>query len=191
MRIVKLALALFVTSILASCVSKPAPPIVDAKGNDMAMGSTAYLLTNLHSYQKITRFYSTNYQQPTLVPRCTEVTLKSVDEQDLIFTINGVEYTYRFSKIATPEGFDANIKKYFGSTCDNSAIKALSAVDQKGVKEGAPYVGMSKKGLIYAIGYPPQSETPSTELSTWKYWREKNATMVIEFNGDTVSRIVK
>lgn len=62
-------------------------------------------------------------------------------------------------------------------------LKGLSATDMKGVKEGRALTGMTKQGVMTALGYPAKHKTPSLEDSTWTYWRNRFATMVVEFDG--------
>lgn len=162
----------------------------DSSGNDMAPGSTAYTLTNLHPDNEHMRLYSANYQQPGLIPRCTQITIDDMNRKRFVFTANGRQYTYEYHAKSTTEGFEANLQKYFGSKCDAGATKKLSAIDQKGIKEGKAYVGMSKQGILYAIGYPPESITPSRDGDVWKYWVHHFNTFNLEFTNGVVSKIV-
>lgn len=49
----------------------------------------------------------------------------------------------------------------------------LSEIDQKGISEGRPYKGMSKKGVMIALGYPCPHETPSPDANVWYYWKNR------------------
>ena len=62
------------------------------------------------------------------------------------------------------------------------SLKGFSGVDLKGIKKGKAYKGMTKKGVMTALGYPAAHETPSLEDSRWKYWRNRFRTVVVEFN---------
>ncbi|HDS15958.1 MAG TPA: outer membrane protein assembly factor BamE [Proteobacteria bacterium] len=62
------------------------------------------------------------------------------------------------------------------------SLKGLSEVDLKGVKAGKAYNGMTKKGVMAALGYPAAHETPSLDDNQWKYWRNRFRTVVVEFN---------
>jgi len=187
---VKFLLVCFTASILASCVTKIVP-INDANGKLMNIGSTVYTLTNLRADTKSYRIYSLNMQSSTeLIPRCTAVTVLAISEdRDFDFSLNGVPHTYRFSHNIAPDGYEANLQKYFGTKCDASAVQKLSAIDQKGIKEGKAFIGMSKQGVLYAIGYPPSFET-STKASAWKYWFDKKTFIHIEFDDSGIVRNV-
>ncbi len=64
----------------------------------------------------------------------------------------------------------------------------LSEIDQKGISEGRPYRGMSKKGVMIALGYPCPHRTPSPDVDAWRYWRNRFENYVVTFeNGIVVS----
>jgi len=62
----------------------------------------------------------------------------------------------------------------------------LSEIDQKGISEGRPYKGMSKKGVMIALGYPCPHATPSPNSNTWKYWQNRFGNYLIAFKNDIV-----
>ena len=148
-----------------------------------AQEAKLYTLTNLHPDTRRALMYSTNYQQDGLIPMCTEVKQVERNKKDAYFEIAGTKYHYEWQGNSTPEGLEPNLGKYFGPSCDKeqAAIKGLSKEDQTGIKAGMAMVGMSKQGVIYAIGYPPSSRTPSTDADAWVYWRNRFATMLITF----------
>ena len=61
-------------------------------------------------------------------------------------------------------------------------LNALSEIDQKGINSGKALVGMSKKGVRIALGYPAVHRTLSLENNSWIYWRNRFRTKVIEFD---------
>lgn len=64
--------------------------------------------------------------------------------------------------------------------------QGLSALDQKGVQKGKALKGMTKKGVMTALGYPASHETPSLNDSQWKFWRNRFRTVVVEFNSQGI-----
>ena len=58
----------------------------------------------------------------------------------------------------------------------------LSAKDKEGIKAGQALVGMSKKGVMIALGYPAKHRTPSTDLNTWIYWKGRYNMLTVDFN---------
>jgi hypothetical protein len=169
----------------ASATVSLAPAVAGAQGK-------TYLLTNLHADGKRMLLYSANYQNPEqteLLAACTEVKEGSKSKSKMEFTVvsSGKKYTYEYNKASTPEGLDANVGKYFGASCDKPG--GLSSVDEQGIKEGRAMVGMSKKAVVMAIGYPPTSQTKSTDDNSWRYWHNRFTTMLITFDGGKVTNI--
>lgn len=142
------------------------------------------LLVNLHPQGD--KLYSANFQQDGLIPRCTDVTVKTVTDKRVVFTANGQEYTYIRHDKTLHEPWQQHLDKIFGTTCTPST--GMSDIDQKGIKEGRIYKGMSKQGVIDAAGYPPTTPDPMTS-DTWTYWRNRFATFRVIFNNGTVSDI--
>jgi len=51
-------------------------------------------------------------------------------------------------------------------------------------------VGMSKEGVVFAIGYPPPHETPRLEGDQWRYWKRRFDSILVHFENGRVTRIV-
>lgn len=62
----------------------------------------------------------------------------------------------------------------------------LSEIDRKGISEGRPYKGMSKKGVMIALGYPCPHKTPSPDVNVWYYWKNRLACYAVNFENDLV-----
>jgi hypothetical protein len=141
-------------------------------------------LVNLHPAAN-GRLYSANFQDSGFIPMCTDVTVTKVTDKRLYFTVNSTkqDYVYLLHKTLT-EPWEEHLNKIFGTNCPSTA--GMSEIDQKGIKEGRALVGMTKQGVIYAIGYPPS--TPDYMSSdSWKYWKNHWATFTVEFKGGVVS----
>lgn len=70
-------------------------------------------------------------------------------------------------------------------TTDNPvSLDHFSEVDLKGIKAGRVYTGMTKEGVLTALGYPARHRTPSLDSNTWIYWRNRFMTMGVVFDGD-------
>jgi hypothetical protein len=61
-------------------------------------------------------------------------------------------------------------------------LESFSPVDREGVAQGKALVGMSKPGVIAALGYPARHKTASTEANEWTYWQSRVTTLVVEFD---------
>ena len=131
---------------------------------------------------------TTNYRKGILVPVNTEVAL--------------VKKTKKTIVVALPGGNDLtieNIEPYSGETIDGIFARTFSTnkvdlspfsdVEKKGITAGEVRVGMSKRAVVVAIGYPPKHKTPSLDSNQWRYWRNRFATFVVHFEDDKVSSI--
>lgn len=74
--------------------------------------------------------------------------------------------------------------EYINLITSNSPVSLahFSGVDRKGIEAGDVYIGMTKEGVLTALGYPPRHRTPSLEANTWIYWRNRFMTMSVEFD---------
>ncbi len=64
------------------------------------------------------------------------------------------------------------------------SLAQFSGVDRKGIDAGDVYIGMTKEGVLTALGYPPSHRTPSLDSNTWIYWRNRFMTMSVEFDAN-------
>jgi hypothetical protein len=67
------------------------------------------------------------------------------------------------------------------SSSSQTSLGHLSQLDRKGISEGKVYEGMTKEGVRIALGYPARHRTPSLEIDTWIYWRNRFRTLAVEF----------
>jgi hypothetical protein len=65
----------------------------------------------------------------------------------------------------------------------------LSDVDQKGIDQGKALPGMTKEGVKIALGYPATHRTPSLDVNTWVYWRNRFATFSVTFDKGKVVKV--
>ncbi|WP_034763931.1 hypothetical protein [Chrysiogenes arsenatis] len=62
----------------------------------------------------------------------------------------------------------------------------LSAIDQQGIREGKAFIGMSKEGVMAALGYPAAHKTPRLESKAWIYWTNRFKTLVLTFDDNDI-----
>ena len=149
--------------------------------------STVYTLTNLHPDEVKSRLYAVNYQQPGLIPRCTTVHLTRLRRKVLRFVVveSNREYEY-LNHDAAAEPFNDHLLRFFGSQCDVADVERLSDADQEGIRNGEAAPGMTRQGVIYAIGYPPRHVNPSLETGDWTYWRHRFDRFIVQLDEDGV-----
>lgn len=70
------------------------------------------------------------------------------------------------------------------------SYSGLSAEDQQGIEQGKAMKGMTKQGVMIALGYPAKHRTPSLDSNSWAYWRGRfGEPRLVEFdeNGKVVA----
>jgi hypothetical protein len=155
--------------------------------------SGVYTLVNLHPDEAHSKLYAVNYLQDGLIPLCSKVQLLSLSRKRLTFRVEktGREYSYDYHKAAA-EPFPQHLARFFGTRCNSDKVARLGQKDQNGIKSGTVSPGMTKQGVIYAIGYPPRHVTPDLDATRWKYWKNRFATMVVVFNdAGVVTQVVQ
>lgn len=150
-------------------------PLIGAEGVET--------LVNLHPDEVRAKLYAVNYQQPGLIPMCTEVELTELSRKRLTFRVieTGKTYNYDYHKAAV-EPFAQHLARYFGRSCDRERADELGETDRRGIREGRVVPGMTKEGVVFAIGYPPPHVTPSLDSPRWKYWKSRFDTMDVVFD---------
>lgn len=140
-------------------------------------------LTNLHPHGS--KLSAVNYQQDGLIPVCSAVTILSLSNEKLEFRVESSwqQYAYYYHKAAV-EPFGRHLARYFGASCPQADLDALSAAERQHVEVGDVAPGMSQRAVIFAIGYPPLRATPRLEASEWRYWRSRFRTMLVVFDSD-------
>lgn len=72
---------------------------------------------------------------------------------------------------------------------EETSFEALSDADREGIKTGTVTDGMSKDGVKTAWGYPARHRTPSLAENRWTYWRNRFATIAVEFEDGKVVNV--
>jgi hypothetical protein len=176
MRIAVIAFAL----LLFACPRQPPAP---HPFDDLLNRADVVTLTNLHPDEAASRLYATNYQQIGLIPICTRVTLLERNAKRLLFRneANGKTYEYVYHPSAV-EPLPDHLQRYFGTECPQKKLDALDEVDRRGVALGKPITGMTKAGVVLAMGYPPPHVTPSLDANRWIYWLGRFEQEVVVFD---------
>jgi hypothetical protein len=148
-------------------------------------------LTNLHPDEARARLFAVNYQQDGLIPVCSEVALLDRNRKRLVFSVKatGKQYEYYHHEKAAAEPFPDHLARYFGTRCPRDEIAKLPAIDRQGIEQGKALVGMSKRGVVLAMGYPPKHVTPSLDADRWVYWTNRVNRVAVLFQDGRVSSV--
>jgi len=157
--------------------------VASAGAADIKEGDKLQTLSNLH--QEKQEIHSINYQLPGgRIPVCADVTVKKVSKGSMTFVYSDAEYEFVLDKHT--KGADISLQQaaqaYFGPKCDEAKMKSLSKIDQEGIASGRAQVGMTREGVLFAMGRPPFHANPSLEVPEWMYWRNRFARAAIEFD---------
>ena len=72
------------------------------------------------------------------------------------------------------------------------SLDGLSDLDQQGIKDGRVSIGMTKKGVMTALGYPAPHRTPSPdENKNWIYWTNRFRSFSVVFDDNGVVTDIK
>lgn len=66
-----------------------------------------------------------------------------------------------------------------------------TAQDREGVRQGRALPGMSKNGVLTALGYPPKNLTPDLDADVWTYAKNRESDLVVDFTEDGLVARVK
>ena len=159
---------------------------------EIKKGDKLQAIANLHPDMQRRVLYTLNYQLPGLIPVCSEVTFIKASKKAAVFEYNGQEYEIAYEGFTKGAGvsFQQAVETlYFGSACDKAKMQKLSKIDHEGIKSGQPKVGMSRDGVLFALGRPPFHANPDLASNSWRYWRNRFSQMVITFgdNGKVAS----
>ncbi len=134
-----------------------------------------------------------NYTNPgsghVIIPAGSEITIMKKGAKEIVFVYNKegmkVEFEYHEPRMGM------RVNDYIALITSEKPVplQGLSALDRKGIQEGKAYVGMTRLGIMTALGYPATHKTPSLEGKTWVYWTNRFGTLAVEF--DDQGKVVK
>lgn len=136
--------------------------------------------------------YSTNhYGVPKLFPLNTAFIVKETGGDEIILTELKKNNTLRIRFIEKHHGmsFERWLKRVF-STKPVSLPEDLTKLDREKIAQGVVAVGMSRRAVFLAIGYPPASLTVDDNNGVLTYEKKRfNKTKIIFDSKDTVKNI--
>jgi hypothetical protein len=144
-----------------------------------------YTLVNLHPNDEQSLLSAANFQQPGLIPVCSELEYLDLRLKGFTFRVVATdrEYLYRNHKTAA-EPFLDHLNRFFGPICPSGEIEFLSEIDRQGIREGRAFVGMTRRGVILAMGHPPRHVNTDPNAPAFYYWKSRLKRVVILFGPD-------
>ena len=147
--------------------------------------SQLVLLTNLRVDARGNATSIQSWRGTRVLPVCTPVNITLVRSGEVRFQVGGQNHRYILHR-STSLPVEEHVNRYFGGACAN--IAQMSPADQAGIQQGRPMPGMSREGVILAVGYPPEHRTPSLDAPMWTYWGETGEVQV-QFQGNVVVNV--
>jgi len=148
-----------------------------------------YTKYNIHTQSKdakISKASYANYTNPgqghEIVPAGSEILITDKSRKSFTFTYNNgsKKVIYEFHKKRMGMSLDEYLDKI--TSAEPTSHTGLSKEDKKGIAEGKAYKGMSREGVLVALGYPATHRTPSLDSTSWTYWTNRFGTIVVVFD---------
>ncbi len=154
---------------------------------DRAHALNLYTKYNIHvmRYGGDFKAHYTNWIGPfsghTIIPVNT---LVSIDYWPQGFILKRVDTGQQIYYYFNEQHMNMNIDQYINliTSSQKRSISGFSELDKKGIKSGNPFIGMTKQGILLALGYPAKHKTPSLKSRYWIYWKNKWLTVIIKFS---------
>jgi len=164
-----------------------APPSLSLAAGEMGPTYTAYNIW----WEKPDKVYSTNYEKGTLLPAGSEVKDVKIDDEEAEFTDvkTSVRFKVEFVGRHHPGVKDkAFWERFLTPKTFAELTQGFISQEIQAIKAGEIRAGMSKKAVLVARGYPPETRTPSLELDTCTYWHDRFRSYSVQFvDGKVVS----
>ena len=173
---------IILTSILLLMLGMAARPA-------LAGDEVRYTKVNIHAQSKnaeIARASYANYTDPgaghVVVPAGTKILITDKSRKSFTFTYDDgqKEVIFEYHEPRMQMSLDAYLDKITSATPVSFA--GLSELDRKGIAEGKALPGMTRDGVMAALGYPATHRTPSLDAKTWIYWTNRFKTIGVEFD---------
>ncbi len=164
-------------------------PLLQGAFATILEGETYYLACNLHADPRNDKISSVNYQIPGgMISWGTKVKILDISKKKVVFedVEIGRKYKYEIHKRTRKvTSLDEHLGHIF--TKDIKALKrkvgSLSKIDRRGIEDGKVYNGMTKEGVLIAIGYPPEFANPKPmQAKRWTYWYNRWAQFFVKFD---------
>ncbi len=148
-----------------------------------------YTKFNVHTQSKTGSTANASYANYTnpgvghvIVPAGTQIVIIKKSRKKFVFTYDdgGKKVTFEYHQPRMGMSLDEYLDKI--TSLEPTSSAGLSPLDRKGVAAGKALVGMSREGVMTALGYPAAHRTPSLDMPTWVYWVNRFKTLAVEFD---------
>jgi hypothetical protein len=122
----------------------------------------------------------TQYPGHDFVPYNSKLRVEPTGRRIYFITNDNMRIEWEFN----PDRMMMSSREYVNLIMSPTPVsyEGLSDVDRQGITAGMAMVGMSKQGVLVALGYPAKHRTPSLEQNRWVYWKGRHNYYVVEFD---------
>lgn len=153
-----------------------------------AEDQSVYNKYNIHTQMKGPNLYKASYANYTnpggghvIFPAGTLMSVDDTDSDAITFLLqDGRKIHFEFHE--TRMGM--SVEKYLDliTSAEPVPLDKFSELDREGIKAGKALIGMTKTGVLTALGYPAAHRTPSLDSGSWVYWTNRFGTIRIDFD---------
>ncbi len=160
---------------------------------DDLSGKTYYTRTNIW-YEHPDNILSTNYHRGTILPIGTKVSIHKINIRRIQFTPEGSAqmFTIINDKKTNTISIDELFNRYFSIDPVKVGVGdyyQATETDRENIKNGTIALGMSRKAVLMAYGYPPTHKTPLLTSDIWHYWYARLHKVIVYFKDDKIFKI--
>lgn len=180
-------------SIVLAAVAVMVAAFVAALPGRAQVVGTYYTAHNIW-FENPQRMYSTNYQKGAMIRAGTPVLALQKTSRDARFTDGTTGIAHRIQFVARHHpGVTAEAvwTRMFTTQPRPALVAGLSPGEIQAIDAGTVVQGMTKRAVLVAVGYPPESRTPSIMMSQWRYWRSRTNSYLVNFVGESVGSITE
>jgi len=182
----KKTLSIILSMLLSVLIFTGISIVFAADQGDQTAGGKKYTAYNMwYEEGKQSAMWTINYKTGIIIPAGTEVSDIRVSKRAVSFVTvkDHAKYTANFNIKFHPGKTTEDYAKMMFSEKDFSQLtQGMSQTEIEGINEGAIKVGMSKKAVIVAYGYPPEHKTPDMNSKVWLYWMNRFKSKAINFD---------
>lgn len=182
-------IAALMTFVFTGCGGGAASPAV---ASAMASNQVLYTQTGMwyeQNHRGVNIASGTNYKGGVYIPVNTKVTVLDTTRYGALISVNGINVELHNVTKYTALDNGAFIDRMLGTA--PVSLSKFTDAERAAIKKGALVKGMSKAAVIVSRGYPPSHATPSLDGDRWRYWKNRWATMYVDFSNGKVSGFVE
>lgn len=127
-----------------------------------------------------------NYTNPgaghIIVPVGTQLTVEDIGSKEIVFHDATNDIRIRFELHEPRMGVSAEQYLELITSPAPVSLSSYGAADKKGIEAGKASVGMTRKGVMAALGYPAAHATPGLDSDMYTYWTNRFGKVVVFFD---------